>query len=377
MRTSLPAQSCALVSAADVTRYLPGARGTPVSISAGSTVRTGICKWSSTADGEDRTLIARADVYRSASAVEQAQRAYRATLSAFGCHCPGVTVRTKPVTGLGDQAFQAFVVAGPTANFGRAVVASLPGASLLVESSNAVIDVNLDTTATATGISLTSSPTTAQSAGMIAMARDVLANLDRPASAVAPPPASLTAEPNYAGRPDSCRLISPVTLAKYVPGSTFTPLTPLAGVKPVPSSASVCGWTAGDFSAQLTVSTYAGAVAAGQQFQQESRIFSASNGYLVVTGMRWLNDLGAAALAFRPPRRRGRSGRGRVGGKCRTRRLLPGHCSRRHVSARNSEDARGGDRDGQERTGRPGQSGCLRLFPRTELCQPAGCARLV
>ena len=295
--TSLPGEPCALISAADVAKYLPGAKGTPVSTSAGNTARAGVCKWSSTNNGENRTLIAQVDIFRSASAVKQAQQAYRTSLSAFRCHCPGVIVSTKAVNGLGDQATQAFVVARPTANFGTAPVASLPGASLVVQSSNAVIVINLDATDTATGVSQASPPSPAQAAGMTAMARDTLAVLDRPASAAPPPAASLAAEPHYAGRPDSCRLIGTATLARYLPGSTFTPLTPQAAVKPAASSASVCGWTASGFSAQLSISTYPGALAAGQEFQGAGQSLGVSTGGITVTGMRWLNDLGTSALA--------------------------------------------------------------------------------
>lgn len=52
---SLPEQSCALVSAADVAKYLPGAKGTAVSTSSDRTVRLGVCKWSSTANGANRS----------------------------------------------------------------------------------------------------------------------------------------------------------------------------------------------------------------------------------------------------------------------------------------------------------------------------------
>jgi hypothetical protein len=43
----------AAVIAAAVAKYLPGAKGTPVSTSASSTVRTGICKWSNTANTDE------------------------------------------------------------------------------------------------------------------------------------------------------------------------------------------------------------------------------------------------------------------------------------------------------------------------------------
>src|SRR5690348_10148635 len=54
---SLPGQSCALVSPADVAKYLPGAKGTPQSTGQSSTAKAGVCKWSAPAGGEDRTLL--------------------------------------------------------------------------------------------------------------------------------------------------------------------------------------------------------------------------------------------------------------------------------------------------------------------------------
>lgn len=294
---SLPGQSCALVNAAHVAKYLPGAKGTPVSAGSYPKAGVGICKWSITTDGENRSLVAEAEIFRSAAAVSQAQQAYRASLSAFGCHCQGVTVSTKPVTGLGDQAVQAFIVAGPTANFRTAPVAQSPGASLVVQSSNAVIGIKLDTADTVTGLSLTSPPSPALVAGMITMARDVLAVLVRPASAVAPPSSSLAAEPRYAGRPDPCRMVRAATLATYVPGTTIAPETGQPAGKTAATGTSSCGWGSEDLGAHLAVSTYSGAVAAQQRFLADEGALSISNQVIGVTGMRWLNGLGEGALA--------------------------------------------------------------------------------
>jgi hypothetical protein len=294
---SLPGQSCALVNAADVAEYLPGAKGTAVSTSSDSTVRHARCKWSATANGKNRSLVAEAVIFRSASGVRQAQQSYHGSLSLFGCHCQGVTVSTKPVAGLGDQATQAFIVAGPTANFRQAPIASAPGTSLVVQSSNAVIAIRLDTTQTATGLSQTSPPSSAQEAGMVTMARDVLAVLARPASAVAPPPSSLAAEPRYTGRPDPCRTVRPTTLARYVPGGTVSPAPSQVTGKPAASWSGSCGWDSGDLSAQLRVATYSGAVVAQRQFQVDEEALSASNSAVAVTGMRWLDGLGEGAFA--------------------------------------------------------------------------------
>ena len=292
---SLPRQSCALVSPADVARYLPGAKGTPYSTGQSSTVKVGVCKWSATSRGEDRTLVAEAFVFRSASSVSQAQKAYRTAAATLRCHCPGVTVSAKPVAGLGDQATEAFVAAGPDADFSKAPNASGPGASLIVLSSNAVIGLTLDTSVAATGESATSPPSSAELTGMISMARDALAALGRPASAPAPATASLAAEPHYAGRPDPCRMVSTATLARYIPGSVFS--APLGGpaMSPEASTAGECSWSSADFAGFMTFYTYRDAITAGRVF--EGKAGAQSSGMAGVAGMRWVNSLGEAAQA--------------------------------------------------------------------------------
>jgi hypothetical protein len=293
---SLPGQSCALVSPADVAKYLPGAKGTPQSSGSSSAVKISICKWSATTGVEDRTLVAEAVIFRSGSSVTQARQDYGSTISSLRCRCPGVTVSAKPVADLGDQATEAFVVAAPDANFNRAPNAADPGASLVVLSSNAVISVYLDTTVTATGQSQTSPPGSAQLAAMISMARDALATLARPASAPVPGATALAAEPHYAGGRDPCRLISPATLARYMPGSALSPL-PGTAANPGTGQASACAWNSDDYVALLNLSTYPDAVTAGQRFQELAGGTGQAGGTDPVTGMRYLSDLGEAALA--------------------------------------------------------------------------------
>jgi hypothetical protein len=199
------------------------------------------------------------------------------------------------VAGLGDQATEAFVVAGPDADFSKAPNASSPGASLLVLSSNALIGLTLDTTAAATGESTTSPPSSAELAGMISMARDALAVLARPASAPAPAAASLAAEPHYAGRPDPCRMVSTATLARYIPGSVFS--APLGGpaMSPGATQAGECTWSSADFMGLMNFFTYRDAVTAGRVF--EGKAGAQSSGAAGVAGMRLVNGLGEAAQA--------------------------------------------------------------------------------
>jgi len=63
-------------------------------------------------------------VFRSASAILSAQQSYRNAVAGLGCHCKGVTVSARPVSGLGDQATGLLIAAGPDADFATAPNAS-------------------------------------------------------------------------------------------------------------------------------------------------------------------------------------------------------------------------------------------------------------
>ena len=289
---SLPKQSCALVSSAELAKYLPGATGMPLSVDTGNnTTKNDVCKWFSTTGGEDRTLVAQAIIFRSSSAISQAQQSYRGLVSFLECHCPGVTVSTQPVTGLGDQATEVFVVAGPDAKADTSSNADSPGASLLVRSSNAVISLNLNTTAAATGASRSSPPGSAQSAGMISLARGILAVLARPASISSASIAHVSAEPHYAGPADPCRLIGQATLARYAPGAAVTP-TSSPGTSP-----SSCAWESDGARILLNLTTFPSPLGAQQRYSLEAGALSRSVSGLTVTGAQVLDDLGEGATA--------------------------------------------------------------------------------
>ena len=112
--TSLPAP-CALVSKAVLDAYLPNPVGTPISAPPVSFYKSGSCKWSSTAGGQDRIVSSDVILFGSSSAIGEARQFYSGALSILGCHCPGTAVSTRSVTGLGDQATALFVTAGPDA----------------------------------------------------------------------------------------------------------------------------------------------------------------------------------------------------------------------------------------------------------------------
>jgi hypothetical protein len=293
--TSAPRQPCAMISAAELAKVLPGAAaGTPESVTVTSPVSEGQCKWSSTTGSETRTLIGQVVVFGSSSSVRLAQQLYRGTVVNFGCHCPGVTASTRPVTGVGDQATRAFVAAGPEADFASSPSADLPGTSLLVRSSNAVVVLDLDATATATGASLATPPSGAQVAAMVSMARGVLDALARPDSAPAAASAPLSPEPHYAGRRDPCRLITAATLARYASGATL-------GLGPTPSSAQNqarsdgCTWSSDDTFVFLTLNTFPSAARAGQAYQEDAASLGRSgNGVTGTESLPGIGELGAA-----------------------------------------------------------------------------------
>ena len=112
---SLPKQPCAMRLGC-AGEYVPDATGTPEPIGTSGPVRDGSCTWSSTTGGEARTLTAQVLIFSSPSSVSLAQQNYRNIASALGCRCEGVTVSTRLVSGLGDQATETFVFAGPEAD---------------------------------------------------------------------------------------------------------------------------------------------------------------------------------------------------------------------------------------------------------------------
>ena len=304
----LPEQPCALVSPAELARYLPGATGTPQNAGSGlRDVKVDGCKWLSTSGGEDRVLYANAVIFGPSGAIDAARQSYRATLGRLGCHCKGVTVSSRAIAGLGDQAVEVFVAVAPDASPASAPNVTYPGNTLLVRSGNALVLIGQSTTGTASGAPLSSPPSAAQLDGMISMARSALAVLARPASV--PPAASgpVSPEPRYPGRPDPCRLVSPATLARYAPGATVGQ-GPGLGSGPdasaSPSSGSwqsaSCIWDSDNTFIQLNLYQYRDAASAQQAALAGGEGFGQSGGGVTVTGAQWLPDLGdGAAATFR------------------------------------------------------------------------------
>ena len=285
---------CRLVSLATLARYLPNPMGTPLSTYGASTIRSGGCKWSGTTGGQDRALQAIIGVFGSSSAVTDAQRAYNATVSSLGCQCPGVSVSTRPVAGLGDGATAVFITAGPDPDFVTSPNATAAGANLTVWSSNA--EMTLSYTAIAAGTALPPDP--AKLDWLVAVAHGILADLARPAAISAAP---VSPEPRYAGSRDPCRLITAATLARYAPGGAVTGDTTTGTTKdPTGGRTSTCNWlsASGSVFIMLRLDVFPDAASAQQGFDEDARGFSESGTGLTVTGTRWLTDLGEEAAAL-------------------------------------------------------------------------------
>lgn len=291
--TSLPGQTCGMVSPGHLARYLPGASGTPESpdpsLSA-SPVKSATCKWSSSSGGTNRTLLTQALIFGTKTAVADTRLFYRSALAHAGCQCARVSASKQPVTGLGDQAEELFVAPRPDANFVDAPNATEPGAILIVQSSNAIIGVTLNTTDAATGAFLTSPPDAAQRAALRSMAADILDALARPSSAPPPSAGRVTRENHYAGRRDACRLVSAATAARYAPGAFLAPI-PGAGSASGPQG-SECSWVGDSASISLTLQLAPGPADAQRRFDANANAIGST-----VTGAQFLPDLGESAVA--------------------------------------------------------------------------------
>jgi hypothetical protein len=287
--------ACALISEATLAKYLPDPSGTAESMIPAAGYKVSICKWSSTAGGADRTLEAQVFVFRSSSPVSLAQRDYASTLAVLDCHCQGLTVSTKAVTDLGDQAAALFLAGRPDPDVVTSPQASFPGAYLIVRSGNA--EIRLIGSVTATGPASVTPPGPAQLTGMISVARGILAALARHAVVSSHPPTSR--EPHYAGQPDPCLLITMASLARYAPGTVVDPMS-VAVSAPGSPNTSECAWNSGPVSVTLTLSIFPGAATARQHYSSDAqgdRQYGTGTGE-PVTGSQWLPGLGEEATAI-------------------------------------------------------------------------------
>jgi len=292
--TSMPAP-CIMVTAASLAKYMPDATSSPQSMPSSSAHQEGGCSWSSISGGQDRNLLLRVDVFGSSSGLTSAQQAYQRLVSAPAC-CENLTVSTRPVTGLGDQAVALFITEKPAAN-GAAVPP--PGVSLIVRSGNA--DINLGYDAFPIGSARASVTPATELAGAIAMASDALAALANPAAAAsaAPSPAPSPATPSpppgprYASPHDACLLVKAATLARYAPGAVASkiPVPTSSGGVPGEPQLSNCGWAGPNASIVLELTIDADSPTAqqgyefGVQYARQNENGTTFHGAQTVTGV--------------------------------------------------------------------------------------------
>jgi hypothetical protein len=299
--TGLP-EPCTLVSAATLATYMPGAAGGAHSLLTSSTHQKGVCTWSSITGREDLNLSVDADIYSSSTGLTQAQQAFNAEVRAFDENGNGITVTTRSVTGIGDQATVMFITGTGTGSSG-----AMHAVGLFARSDNA--DIHLTYTISPYESAPPPPTKAALLADALAMTRNVMAALTGPAAI--PPRGPKPLEPQYATPRNTCTLITAATLAKYLPGATRgTPLqnsfaSPSAGGVPQDSN---CGWITPGESLVVEVSVYspAGGFTGPQEAQQAFgyAVESDSQQPLVyrthskITGTRPATGLGDQATAI-------------------------------------------------------------------------------
>jgi hypothetical protein len=272
---------CTLVSPSTLAKYMPSATSRPTVLPSSSTQQEGGCTWSSISDGEDRVLTVEVAVYTSSSGVTKARQAFSQGLHCTTCRAGrGSTVTTLPVTGVGDQAAALSVVSGAH--------------DLLmgVRSGNADIALVYDIDPIGSAPPLPARAVLLADA--TAMSRDVLAALAHPAAVtsataaasstpsaiVSSPSPSIVSSPSpsqgpqYVNPSHACTLVTPATLARYLPGGTEVPpapsTVPTTSLPGMPRQ-SECGWTTPNgVVLSLSISVFnsaSGTAAARSQFE--------------------------------------------------------------------------------------------------------------
>jgi len=289
-------EPCSLISLATLNTFLPGATASHVSTAAPSHGKAAACGWVSTRDREDRTVGALVEVFSSPSAITDAEHDYGTWVSTIG-HNKGIAARTQSVAGLGDRATALLLTARSAADFAAVVDANaVPGAYLIVRSSNAVLVLNYNIIAMAGGTTEVPTPGGAQLPDLISVARAILTSLARPATdSAAPGASSYPRLPHYAGQRDPCRLITTATLATYAPGATVSPLA-----SNPPSAAQMmnsCSWgtTSPSPYVELTLTLFPDYASARQSFASQLQGDAQSVSGQTVTAGQFLAGLGDQA----------------------------------------------------------------------------------
>lgn len=209
---------CALIPAATVARYVTGAASAGQGPSTSGTTETGACIWSGLVGDEAKTLIVQVSLYRSASAVIDAESAYNDGVPIVTCSC---NYDMQPVAGLGDVAQAGVHFAGSSSTFRSLTVSAQPIAWSILEalSGNVDVFVSYDITPYQVGGVASLPSAAADIAAMTAAAHAALDALAHPAAVPAAPP-SVT--PRYGVSAQPCDLVSMATLSRYLPLPSVT-----------------------------------------------------------------------------------------------------------------------------------------------------------
>ncbi len=255
---------CRLVSAATLARYAPGAILNPVPALSSGSPQASECDWVSGSTSIAVTLT----VYPGAAG---ALHDFDLDLGSVGVTLTGA----RWIPDLGEQAAATFTIE--------------PGSDtvdLFLWSGNAYLDVSYKNTGSGPSRLDRSAPL----AGVIAMARDGLAALARPAAS------SYSPGPRYLSPHDACTAIKASTLARYAPGAI---------VEKIPGSAtggppdiSNCGWGSDSVSIFLIVTIESDADQAQSEFQSGVQYARQNHGTTKAEGMQPVRGVGEQASAI-------------------------------------------------------------------------------
>jgi hypothetical protein len=239
---SLPG-ACTTVSAATLDTYVSGTARAVVGAAravvgqpTGGRHEQESCSWSGLVGAQTRFLYVRITVYRSATAVTDARGAFAAAPSSDGvwsdgvCPCRG---RTQAVPDLGDQAKTTFL--SDDVDLPVGATTDTAAYVLVVRSGNAVVNVAYHAASYGPG----TAAVPGQRAATTAAARNVLAVLGgRPGF-----PASVVSG-RYGAPGDTCQLIPPAVVARYLPGKVVSWNPDWSGTAPPPSTdTATCRWS--------------------------------------------------------------------------------------------------------------------------------------
>jgi hypothetical protein len=205
---------CALVSAASIGRYAPGAQKFPASLDVSSGIVFGDCSWSA-----GKTMI-NVEVTLYSSATDAAK-----TMAP-----PGVSRSMQPVAGLGDHAVADLTASG-----------NVRTAYLAVQSGNAVIGVSYGSPAGSRDAAAVRSAATALAGAALALLPKAPA-VGTGAGAVGFPASARPGRP-YARPASACALVRPALLASWLPGAAVDP-GETASLTVGSSGTTSCSWTA-------------------------------------------------------------------------------------------------------------------------------------